>query len=122
MAWIYNVMLKTFKHNGEYRFSARYAGAPGYKDNSEYECIRDKGPLPRGKYRITGIPFRHKKGGPFTLRLEPDKSNHMCGRDGFLIHGDSIKDPGTASNGCIILDQVLRRQIWNSKDREIIVE
>jgi len=33
MAWDYNVMLRTFKHNGIYKFSARYAGAPGYKDN-----------------------------------------------------------------------------------------
>lgn len=30
MAWIYNVMLKTFKHNGKYKFKALYAGAPGY--------------------------------------------------------------------------------------------
>ncbi|MFG6075164.1 tlde1 domain-containing protein [Erwinia sp. OPT-41] len=122
MAWNYNVMLRTFKHNGIYNFSARYAGAPGYKDNPEYECLRDKGPLPRGKYRIVGIPFTHKKAGVFTLRLEPDRGNSMCNREGFLIHGDSKKAPGTASNGCIILAPWYRQQIWDSMDKELIVE
>ncbi|MEI2265032.1 tlde1 domain-containing protein [Erwinia sp. CGal63] len=122
MSWTYSVMMKTFKHNGEYKFSALYAGAPGYKDNPEYECLRNKGPLPRGKYRIVGVPFTHKKAGEFTLRLEPDKGNSMCGRDGFLIHGDSRKEPGTASNGCIILDPRFRKEIWKSGDRELIVE
>ncbi|RRZ90277.1 tlde1 domain-containing protein [Erwinia sp. 198] len=122
MAWTYNVMMKTFKHNGKYKFSALYAGAPGYKDNPEYECLRNRGPLPRGKYRIVGVPFTHKKAGRFTLRLEPDKGNSMCGRDNFLIHGDSRKDPGTASNGCIILAPEHRKTIWESKDRDIIVK
>ncbi|MDN4629517.1 tlde1 domain-containing protein [Erwinia sp. PsM31] len=122
MAWIYNVTLKTFRHNGRYEFSARYAGAPGYKNNPEDECLKDRGPLPRGKYRIIGVPFTHHKAGRFTLRLEPDTGNSMCGRDGFLIHGDSIKAPGTASNGCIILDQKFRRKIWESMDKEIIIE
>jgi len=115
-------MLKTFKHNGEYKFSALYAGAPGYKDNPEYECLRNKGPLPRGKYRIMGVPFTHKEAGRYTLRLEPDKGNSMCGRNGFLIHGDSKKEPGTASNGCIILDPRFRKEIWKSGDRELIFE
>jgi len=115
-------MMKTFKHNGEYKFSALYAGAPGYKDNPEYECLRNKGPLPRGRYRIVGVPFTHKNAGLFTLRLEPDKGNNMCGRDGFLIHGDSKKEPGKASNGCIVLAQNFRRKIWDSKDKVVIVE
>lgn len=122
MAWTYNVMMKTFKRNGEYKFSALYAGAPGYKDNPEYECLRDRGPLPRGKYRITGVPFTHKKAGRFTLRLEPDKGNNMCNRSSFLIHGESQTHPGEASNGCIILDPRFRKAIWDSKDKEIIVE
>ncbi|WP_380180946.1 tlde1 domain-containing protein [Kalamiella sp. sgz302252] len=122
MSWTYNVMLKTFKHNGVYEFRARYAGAPGYKDNPEYECLKEQGPLPRGKYRIVGVPFTHKKAGLFTLRLEPDKNNSMCGRSGFLIHGDSKTKPGTASNGCIVLDPKFRERIWQSGDKELIVE
>lgn len=122
MAWTYNVMLKTFKHNGNYKFKALYAGAPGYKDNPEYECLSNKGPLPRGKYKIVGFPFKHKKAGLFTLRLEPDRGNSMCGRDGFLIHGDNQKEPGTASNSCIVLPRRFRENIWGSNDKMVIVE
>jgi len=69
-----------------------------------------------------GIPFTHKKAGVFTLRQEPDRGNGMCNREGFLIHGDSKKAPGTASNGCIILAPWYRQQIWDSMDKELIVE
>lgn len=122
MTWTYNVRTRVFKLNGSFKFKAEYAGAPGYKNNPEHECKTDRGPLPRGKYRITGIPFRHQKAGPFTLRLEPDSSNNMCGRSGFLIHGDSKEFPGTASNGCIILAPNHRKTIWYSSDREVIIE
>jgi hypothetical protein len=33
--------------------------------------------------------------------LTPDPANDMCGRGGFLIHGDSISHPGDASDWCI---------------------
>lgn len=122
MTWIYDVNKNAFYHNGKFAFYASYAGAPGYKNKTEYECVRDKGPLPRGKYRIVGAPFKHHKAGPFTLRLEPHPSNNMCGRAGFLIHGDSRRAPGTASNGCIILDPKYRRDIWDSLDKEVIVK
>lgn len=122
MTWVYNVKTKKFTLNREYMFEARYAGAPGYKDNPEHECLVNKGPLPRGRYRIVGVPFTHKKAGRYTLRLEPDAHNKMCGRAGFLIHGDSKKDPGTASNGCIVVDFGFRQKIWDSNDKEIIIE
>jgi len=121
MAWTYNVTSKNFYLNGKLKFQARYAGAPGYKNNPDYECLRNRGPLPRGRYRIVGVPFTHRKAGPFTLRLKPYPDNSMCGRDGFLIHGESRKNPGTASNGCIILDRDFRNLIWNSLDKEVIV-
>lgn len=122
MAWTYNVRLKTFKHNGAYRLSALYPGAPGYKDNPTHECVKDLGPIPKGKYKIVGIPFTHERAGKFTLRLESDKSNNMCGRNGFLIHGESRDHPGEASNGCIVLEPDFRKAIWNSMDKELIVE
>lgn len=122
MTWVYNVRSKKFTWNGEFQFEARYAGATGYKNNPDYECIVNKGPLPRGRYRIVGVPFTHKIAGPFTLRLEPYSSNSMCGRAGFLIHGDSKKFPGEASNGCIVLLPNYRKRIWDSSDKEVIVE
>lgn len=122
MAWIYNVKQRTFTRNGIFEFKAKYAGSPGYKDDPLFECEKNKGPLPRGKYRITGIPFMHPIAGKFTLRLVPDVNNKMCGRFGFLIHGDSTKNPGRASNGCIVVGPLEREKIWNSKDKEVIVE
>lgn len=121
MAWIYDVKKTTFSRNGHVAFKARYAGAGQYKNNPKFECLKNRGPLPRGRYRIVGIPFVHKRTGPDTLRLEPYTDNVMCGRGGFLIHGDSRAYPGKASEGCIILDREFRLRIYNSKDLEIIV-
>ena len=54
--------------------------------------------------------------GPFVLRLTPAPTNEMFGRDGFLIHGDSIEHPGSASHGCIILPRAIREAIAKSDD------
>ena len=68
-----------FYLNEDLQFKAKYAGAPGYKNDTHYECIANKGPLPRGKYRIVGQHFKHPPAGKFTLRLQPYASNNMCG-------------------------------------------
>ena len=121
MAWIYNVKRHEFSRNGQFKFRARYAGNGKYKDDPQFECVKNKGPLPRGKYTIVGKPFTHQRTGIYTLRLAPDKSNTMCGRAGFLIHGDSRVRPGEASQGCIVLDYDYRVEMVKSEDREIIV-
>lgn len=120
MAWEYEVKTAKFYHNGTYLFSARYAGAEGYYNDSSKECVSNKGPLPRGTYHI-GEPFNHPKTKKYTMRLTPSSSNNMCGRGRFMIHGDSIATPGQASNGCIILDLNFRIKIANSNDHELIV-
>jgi hypothetical protein len=43
------------------------------------------------------------------------------GRTHFLIHGDSITDPGNASQGCIVLRKKLREAIAVSGDTVIEV-
>lgn len=121
MGWIYKVSSKGFYLNGTYQFSANYSGRPGYKDNSANECVSGKGPIPRGKYTI-GEPFYHHKTRAWTMRLTPSTSNHMCGRDGFMIHGDSSKHPGEASDGCIIVDLPGRKAIAASGDHSLTVE
>ena len=35
MTWFYNVKTRKFEKDGEFRFKAKYAGAPGYKDDPE---------------------------------------------------------------------------------------
>lgn len=119
MTWIYDVRKRSFTQNGVYKFKALYAGAEGYKNNPGAECLRNKGPLPGGKYRISNPVARHPKAGRFVLRLTPYADNNMCGRDGFLIHGDNGQ--GTASEGCIVTSFEVRRQIAASGDKELVV-
>lgn len=121
MPWTYKVNEKKFYQNGKFKFSAQYAGAVGYKDNVEFECIKDKGPLPRGTYRIEH-PTDVGSTGPYSLPLTPLTAASMCHRNSFRIHGDSLRDPGTASKGCIVAEREIRRKIWDSGDRELIVK
>jgi len=121
MSWIYEVTTAKFYLNGEYQFTAEYAGAVNYKNSTEFECVKDKGPLPRGTYRIEP-PTDIGGTGPYSLPLTPLNVATMCNRDSFRIHGDSIRDPGTASKGCIIANKKPRVKIWESGDRELIVK
>lgn len=120
MTWIYDVRKRTFTQNGEYQFSALYAGAEGYKDDPDLECVANKGPLPRGKYKIGSPVANHPTAGRYVLRLTPYAGNNMCGRAGFLIHGDNGQ--GTASHGCIVASLDVRTKIASSGDRELIVK
>ena len=45
----------------------------------------------------------------------------MCGRSVFFIHGDSINNPDTTHNGCIILGLKYRELMWDSKDKDLLV-
>lgn len=99
-----------------------YSGEEGIaKNNPAMQTIAGEGPIPQGKYAITGPPFGSPQHGPFCLRLEPDPANEMFGRSGFLIHGDSIEHPGAASEGCIILPRNIRERMWNSGDYDLQV-
>ncbi|MFP2517064.1 tlde1 domain-containing protein [Buttiauxella agrestis] len=117
--WVYSVSSGTLSRNEE-RISGGYAGLGAHKNDSSFECSKDSGPLPRGRYRI-GQPFFHPRTKGYTMRLIPDSSNIMCDRDGFMIHGDSIRHPGQASNGCIIFPLKVRKHIWESNDHELEV-
>ena len=97
-----------------------YSGstADGGKNNPDKQCESDIGPIPRGIYSI-GDPFAGPS--PFSLRLTPEPGNEMCGRSGFLIHGDSIAAPGTASHGCIILPRPARERIYQARLGKLVV-
>ncbi|PVB76052.1 DUF2778 domain-containing protein [Salmonella enterica subsp. enterica serovar Legon] len=121
MTWKYEVTTRKFYLNGVYQFTALYAGAPGYKNDPSQQCVSDHGPLPRGTYTISE-PFYHPHAKAWTLRLTPSSTNNMCGRGGFLIHGDSLAHPGAASNGCIVATLTERKAIAHSHDHSLIVE
>ncbi|MBS0910030.1 tlde1 domain-containing protein [Tatumella sp. JGM118] len=121
MTWTYIVSERKFYLNDVYQFDAMYAGAPGFKNMPVFQCIKNKGPLPAGTYTIN--PPRYSPlTGPYSLPLIPHRDNAMCGRTGFVIHGDSQKFPGTASKGCIVADFGYRRTIWNSGDHRLVIK
>lgn len=120
--WVYEQSTGVLKLNDKL-VSVGYSGLGKSKNNPSDEAIKNAGPIPCGVYSITGPENVDHPGphGPFVLRLTPAVHNQMFGRDGFLIHGDSVSNPGTASNGCIILARVVRERIVASKDRHLQV-
>jgi hypothetical protein len=88
------------------------------RNDPDQQCVVKAGPIPRGLYHI-GHPEMGPS--PYSLRLTPDPSNDMCGRSGFLIHGDSITHPGDASDGCIILTRRERETIVSSGLKDLVV-
>lgn len=118
MAWIYHQSSGELYHNGT-RVACGYSGKGLHKNNPASESLRGLGPIPRGRYTIGA--YSNSK-GPMTIQLEPSRENQMFGRDTFRIHGDSLRDPGNASEGCIVIGPNARREIINSPDRELVVE
>lgn len=92
-----------------------YSGHGEGKNNPVAQELHDVGPIPRGMY-VINAPVDTVTHGPYVLRLDPKPENEMFNRSGFLMHGDSIVHPGTASLGCIIAPKVNRMQVWNSGD------
>jgi hypothetical protein len=97
-----------------------YSGAGEWKNKPDAQHLADKGPIPCGEYKI-GVPTDTVTHGPYVIPLTPGKNNNMFGRSGFLLHGDSVVSPGTASEGCIIQSRDVRNQVGPSKDRKLIV-
>lgn len=97
-----------------------YSGQPECKNDPTKCDQKNRGPIPPGRYVIDS-PVDTEDHGPFVLPLKPHKDNEMFGRDAFLIHGDSMKNPGTASQGCIILSRAVRETINRNDDRELEV-
>jgi hypothetical protein len=95
-----------------------YSGKGQYKNTPNAQGLSDNGPIPRGKWTIGG--YTNSK-GPMTITLTPKPDTQTFGRSAFRIHGDSIANPGTASEGCIIMNATTRHMIINSGDTELEV-
>lgn len=117
--WTYEQRSGSMSQDGE-PVAVGYSGAGEGKNNPDMQSVPNVGPIPVGLYSIDA-PVDTVTHGPFVLRLEPFPANQMFGRAGFLIHGDSVVHPGTASEGCIILGRATREQIWNSGDHQLEV-
>lgn len=84
-----------------------YAGRGPGRNNSDYQFVRNVGPIPAGQYRITRRVPDHPS--PITFRCTPSAGTAQEGRSGFLIHGDNPS--GDASEGCIIVSRPAREYI-----------
>ena len=120
MSWLY-VQRTGHIYFNHAPFSQGYSGGGIGKNNPEMQAAVGVGPIPVGRWRIVGEPFHTEVNGPFCLRLEPNEGTDTLGRSGFLIHGDSIRKPGTASRGCVILARPVRGAIWESGDTDFVV-
>jgi hypothetical protein len=114
--WVYVQKSGELFDNKGHCVGVGYAGKGMGKNNPDAQNVRDIGPLPVGRYTIVPVPFDHPRCGKDCLRLLQHKGNQMFGRDGFLMHGDSIKEPGTASDGCMIQAHNTRLLVATSGD------
>lgn len=121
--WTYQQRTGEFFTGAGELVATGYSGFGADKNQPADESVKNLGPIPEGRYAIgvpqcVAVPGPH---GPFVLPLTPLPSNQMFGRDGFLIHGDSIEHPGAASLGCIILPRQVREAIAGSADNQLEV-
>lgn len=119
MTWRYQQSTGQLTHQGV-RICVGYSGAGPGKNNPAMQTARAVGPIPAGRWLIGAAPYDSARVGPYAIRLEPVGHN-ACGRSAFLIHGDSVRKPGTASKGCIILPRAIRERIVASGDRDLEV-
>lgn len=124
--WTWDQSAGTLKAANGKIIATGYSGKGSGKNNPTAQAIRAVGPVPCGLWKI-GAPYNSKNVGPFALPLtavdsKPTDDIHQpTGRSAFRIHGDSARNPGDASNGCIILPRIVREQIWRSGDHDLQV-
>ncbi len=117
--WTWDQSAGTLSQDGSI-ISNGYSGSGRGKNNPSLQSAVGIGPIPQGKWTIVER-YDSKNVGPYALKLEPVAGTKTFGRSAFRIHGDSIKNPGTASHGCIILPRIIRTKIWTSGDRDLTV-
>lgn len=121
MSWRYYVVThQLFAPNNTMLSAEMYSGDGAGKNNPAFAQMKNVGPIPAGKYSI-GHPFDSPDHGPHCLPLLPIEGTDTHGRAGFLMHGDSVKAPGTASKGCIIAPRYVRDRVSESDDKVLEV-
>jgi len=115
MGMVYEQSTGNFYISGTF-LERGFAGVKGeHQNNPASQCIRDTGPLPRGRYRMEKDEEDKYTEG---IKLTPLPDTDMCPskRFGFYIHGDNRTYPGTGSTGCIILSLTARLAILKAID------
>ena len=109
MRWVYTQSTGELFRDGKL-VATGYSGAPGHINSTTSEGLRSKGPITRGLWRMFYVYQRHSRLGPVAIALKPE-GHKALGRSDFMIHADSVRKPGTASQGCIILTHAVRVQM-----------
>jgi Protein of unknown function (DUF2778) len=117
--WTYSQSTGEIRY-GHIVVGAGYSGAGAGQNNPRLESLHQVGCIPRGQYRIQP-PFIDPHRGPLCLPLKPAKENDMHGRAGFMIHGDSVSNPGHASEGSIVLPLEARKTVAMASDKDLEV-
>jgi hypothetical protein len=121
MAWTYQQVTGRLLDDLCNIIGVGYSGrSPDGKNDPVMQSVPNVGPIPCGDYTIEP-PVDTVTHGPFVLALTPSPKNEMWGRSGFLMHGDSVIAPGTASLGCIIQSRDVREAVWDSNDHLLTV-
>lgn len=118
--WLYEQLTGRLRDPDKELVGVGYSGAAQGKNNPLLQMEHNVGPIPVGLY-IIQQPQHTVTHGPYVLPLIPFPENEMFGRFGFLIHGDSIVWPGSASEGCVIQSRDVRERIWTSGDHVLKV-
>jgi hypothetical protein len=106
--------------------SRGYSGKGRGKNNPALQAMPGTGPIPTGRWRMLRV-YDSDKVGPYAIVLDKvdahpgDDKDDVTGRGAFRVHGDSVREPGSASNGCIILQRAIREMMWRSGDHDLEV-
>ena len=119
--WTYHQSTGALEHDGV-PHAVGYSGFGEGKNNPDMQEVHDFGPLPLGQFRIELIEGDYEGKKAPVMRLIPKAGTNTFGRAGFLIHGDSVSAPGTASHGCIIEGHAERVAIAESGDLDFECE
>jgi len=98
-----------------------YSGFGAYRNSPPAQTLANQGPIPQGLWDIIGPPEDTLEHGRYVLRLQPYIDNKTFDREGFLLQGDRVDKPGTASKGGIVMPFIVRREIWESDDHTLEV-
>lgn len=102
---------------GKIMYKGGWSGNGQGKNNPDMEGVRNKGPIPRGRYTI-GVPYDSRNVGPFSLPLTPHLHKALD-RTHFRCHGAAL-DPakqGQESDGCMIMPRDVRQAMHKSDDK-----
>ena len=119
--WVYSQSSGTLWGADGSVVATGYSGSrdEGGKNNPDKQDVPFVGPIPRGMW-VMGNAYDSLKLGPLAMPLYPH-GHDALDRTDFRVHGDSAKNMGGASEGCVVLARAARELMIDSLDRILMV-